>query len=115
MVETKKQGKRSFTPEFKEGAVKLARELGNVSAASRQLGVVNSLLRNWITSGESARMQGKGLAGVLEERDRVARLERENAILREEVEILKKATAYFSASHHPRNTPGSKPTVRSTH
>jgi len=78
MVEAKKQGKRFFTPESKEGGAKLARELGNVSAASRQLGVVNGhgLLCNWITGGENARMQGKGLAGALEERDRVARLER---------------------------------------
>ena len=35
-------------------------------------------------------------------------LEREVARLREEVAILKKATAYFAADHLPRSTPGSR-------
>ena len=58
---------------------------------SRQLGVGYSLLNGWITSAELARSKGQGLAMALEEKARLAALEKEVALLREENEILKKA------------------------
>jgi transposase len=102
-----KSGRKTYTPQFKEGAVKAAKELGNVSAAARQLGVSQSLLRSWIVAAESTKMRGGGLAAALEEKARIAKLERDYAALKEENAILKKATAYFAQSHLSRNTPSS--------
>jgi len=113
MSEEKKRSKKVYSPDFKERAVKVAADLGNVAGASRQLGVGYSLLHGWINAADVARSRGDGLAYSLEEKARTARLERENAALREEVEILKKATAYFAAGHLLRSTPGSKHTARS--
>ena len=46
---------------------------------------------------------------ALEEKARIAALEKEVANLREENEILKKATAYFARDRvPPKSTPGSK-------
>lgn len=98
---------RQYSSEYKEQAVRLARELGSGTAASVQLGIDRSVVSSWIRQSESAQSQGRGLCEVLDEKARNAQLERENASLREENEILKKATAYFAAAHLPRNTPGS--------
>jgi transposase len=114
MSESKKRAKRSFTPEFKEQAIRLSRELGTVAAACRQLDLSDSLLRTWIREQKAAQGQGQSLGEAMATKEHLAKLERENARLREEVAILKKATAYFAADHLPRSTPGSRPTPGSS-
>ena len=106
--------RKSYTPEFKEQAVRLALELGNIEAASRQLDVGASLLGGWVSLSRAAQDRGMGLADSLDEKARNSALERENANLRMENEILKKATAYFAAGHLPQSTLGFKNTVRGT-
>ena len=101
--------RRSYDPGFKERAVAMASESRNIAETARQLGVGYSLLNNWINAAELARSKGQGLAMALEEKARLAALEKEVAQLREENEILKKATAYFARDRvPPRSTPGSK-------
>ena len=39
--------RRSYTPEFKREAIRLAAERGNMSAVARELGIHASLLRKW--------------------------------------------------------------------
>lgn len=105
----KKLGRKAYDAAFKERAVKMAVESGNVAETARQLGIGYSLLQSWRNAAELARAKGHGLAMALEEKQRLAALERENAALREENEILKKATAYFARDRvPPRSTPGSK-------
>ena len=93
----KKRGRRSFTDEFKSGAVRLVIEEGKtVAEVARDLDLTASALRQWV---ERARADaGKGRPGVLtsDERQELARLRRENRVLREEREILKKAAAFFA-------------------
>lgn len=104
-----KTKRRAYDPGFKERAVKMAAASRNIAETARQLGVGYSLLNGWINAAELARSKGQGLAMALEEKARLAALERENANLREENEILKKATAYFARDRvPPRSTPGSK-------
>ena len=109
MEDKAKGSRRRHDSAFKERAVAMAAESGNIAETSRQLGVGYSLLNSWRNAAELARSKGQGLVMALEEKAKLAALERENAQLREENEILKKATAYFARDRvPPRSTPGSK-------
>ena len=88
--------RRSFTDDYKAGAVRLVLDEGqSVAAAARDLGLTESSLRNWVEQARADRTHGKtGLTTV--EREELARLRKENRILQEEREILKKAAAFFA-------------------
>ncbi len=100
--------KRVFDGKFKERAVALAKERKNVAQAARELEISGSLLRTWIAAAETAEARGKGLAGALEEKLELERLRKLVAEQAEELEIIKKATAYFARERLGRNTPASK-------
>jgi transposase len=91
-----KRTRRSFTDEYKTSAVRLVLDEGqSVAAAARDLGLTESSLRNWVEQARADRTQGKtGLTTA--EREELARLRKENRILLEERDILKKATAFFA-------------------
>lgn len=86
----------------------LAKERKNVSQAARELDISPSLLRTWIAATETAEARGKGLALAIEEKQELERLRKRLAEAEEELEIIKKATAYFAQERLKRNTPGSK-------
>lgn len=89
--------RRFFTPEFKDEAVRYVRERGTtVAQAARDLGVGESTLGRWVQQASSSPEPSGGEALTHSERDELRRLRRENARLREEREILKKATAFFA-------------------
>ena len=100
--------KRTYSPEYKDNAVKLAQEKGNVALAARELKIGYSLIQSWIRESQFASIKGKGLQAALEERAEMDRLRKRNEELEEENEILKKATAYFAQDRLKKNTPGSK-------
>ena len=91
---------RKYTKEFKVEAVKLAESVG-VAAASKRLGVADGNVRNWMDRGRVGKLESKPLvptgkrtlAEVEAENDRLLR-ELENAQL--DLEIVKKAAAYFA-------------------
>jgi transposase len=91
-----KRTRRSFSEEFKAGAVRLVLEEGQtVGAAARDLDLTESALRNWVEHARADRTKGKtGL--TTPEREELARLRKELRIVQEEREILKKATAFFA-------------------
>lgn len=95
-----KRPRRSFTEEFKAGAVRLVLDEGkSVGAAARDLDLTESSLRNWV---EQARADGgHGKPGVLttSEREELGRLRKEVRELRMERDVLKKATAFFAKDH----------------
>jgi transposase len=89
------QQRRVFTEDFKRDAVRLAQERGNTSAVARDLGINESLLSKWKKRLEVAPERpfpGRGHPQDLE----LSALKRENARLKEEVEILKKAVGIFT-------------------
>lgn len=98
MAETKsKRKRRSFTEEFKAGAVRLVlNESRSVPAVARDLDLTESSLRNWVEQAKTDAGRGKPGALTTAERDELTRLRRENRILQEEREILKKAAAFFA-------------------
>jgi transposase len=92
-----KRTRRSFSEEFKVGAVRLVLEEGkSVGATARDLDLTESSLRNWVEQARVDRGKGKPGALTTAEREELARLRKENRILLEEREILKKATAFFA-------------------
>jgi transposase len=72
----------------------------SVGALSRELGVSQQTLRNWRRRG---RIDG-GVEPALssDEREELRRLRRENRVLREEREILRKAAAFFAREGETR-------------
>jgi transposase len=97
MSEKGKTGKRPrYSAEFKADAVRLVEEQGlPVARVARDLGVHQNTLRNWVEKVRYDSLGSEGPAGE-DERAELARLRRENRILREEREILKKAAAFFA-------------------
>ena len=93
---TPRRTRRRFTEEFRVGAVRLVIEEGkSVGAVARDLDLTASSLANWVRQARADRTHGKtGLTTA--EREELARLRKENRILQEEREILKKATAFFA-------------------
>lgn len=88
--------RRQFSEEFKEGAVRLVLEEGKtVGAVARELDLTASALRLWVQQARAERTQGK--SGLMkEEREELTRLRKENRVLQEERDILKKAAAFFA-------------------
>jgi len=88
--------RRRFTDEFKQQAVRLVLDEGqSVTAVARELDLTPSGLGVWVKQAQADRTKGRtGLTTA--EREELARLRRENRILQEEREILKKAAAFFA-------------------
>ena len=88
--------RRRFTEEFKAGAVRLVIDEGKtVGAVARELDLTASALSLWVRQAQAE--QSKGKSGLMkEEREELARLRKENRILAEERDILKKAAAFFA-------------------
>jgi transposase len=84
-----------YPPEFRAEAVRLVQSSGKpVSMIARELGVSVESLRNWVHRKETDNGQREGL--TTNDQEELRRLRRENRILREEREILKKAAAFFA-------------------
>lgn len=93
-----KTEKRTYSPEFKREAIQLWQSSGkSMAVIESDLGVTSGLLSRWkrkqTENGVDA-FPGKGR--LLPDDEKMRQLEKENAILRQEREILKKAVAIFS-------------------
>jgi transposase len=86
-----------YPEEFRREAVRLLRRGDRtVPELARDLGCSPQSLRNW--SRQADLDEGRRSDGLTsEEREELKRLRRENRILVEEREILKKAAAFFAA------------------
>jgi transposase len=94
---TDKKVRRHFTAQFKQDAVQLVMEHElPVAQVARELDIGESSLTRWVSK---ARAHGAAsLTGTLKdsEHEELQRLRRENQILRQEREILKKAAVFFA-------------------
>lgn len=89
--------RRSFSDEFKAGAVRLVLAEGkSVTRVAKDLDLTPSSLGKWVEQARADR--GKSTRGTLttEEKEELARLRKENRELRIEREILKNAAAFFA-------------------
>jgi transposase len=91
-----KRPRRSFTDEFKAGAVRLVLEEGKTPAqVARDLDLTASVLSTWVNHARADRTKGKtGLTTA--EREELARLRKENRVLKTERDLLKKWAAFFA-------------------
>jgi transposase len=85
-----------YTAEYKIKAIELGNQIG-VQAAADKLGISSVRIYDWrkkvLKQGETNVFPGNGKLNP--DFERVRSLERENKRLREDLEILKKATAFF--------------------
>jgi transposase len=90
-----KRPRRSFTKEFKAEVVALVRQPGNTAASvARDLDLTETAVREWVKRAEIDDGHGDGLTTA--ERAELAQLRKEVRVLREERDILKRATAFFA-------------------
>ena len=91
-----KRKRRRFTAEFKAAAVRRLLEGGRgLSEVATELGVGSGQLSSW-RAEHLAAGSAEALAARKAEQAELQRLKRENRRLEEEVEILKKAAAFFA-------------------
>ena len=92
----KKIPKQAYTTEFKELAVKRVTDGQAIAATAKELGLNEQTLRNWVKAAAAGKLTGAGSKVVTPEAMELSRLRAENARLKRENEIIKKAAAYFA-------------------
>ena len=101
-----KQVRAQYTQEFRQEAVRQVKAGESIAAVGKMLGVPKATLGKWVRQSDT----GDGSAAqkassVTPEQMELARLRAENARLRMECDIAKKAAAYFGQDTL-RGTPG---------
>lgn len=92
-----KKQRKTYTDEFKREAVRLALESGKPKAqVARELGISDGMLHGWINKQQQAKTKGMSVEELRAEQAEINRLKRELKQAKQEVEILKKAAAYFA-------------------
>src|SRR3990172_7096356 len=95
MEENGSRHRRAFTPEYKAEVVELCRSGGRtVGQVARDLGVSETVVRRWVHQAATDAGHRAGLTTT--EREELTRLRKENRVLRQERDILKRATAFFA-------------------
>ena len=88
--------RRAFTPEFKAEIVEVCqRGDRSVRQVAKDFDLTETAVRDWVRQADvDAGVRHDGPTS--DERDELVALRRENRRLREDVEILKRATAFFA-------------------
>ena len=90
-----------YSKEFRAEAVRLLRSSGRpIPQLARELGCSEQSLRKWSRQVDVDEGDAEGL--TTDEREELRRLRRENLILAEERDILKKAAAFFAKDSETR-------------
>jgi transposase len=89
------RGRRSFTVAYKAEVVALCRSPGSsVGKVARDLDLTETAVRRWVAQAEVDSGRRQGLTTT--ERAELAQLRQENRLLRQERDLLKRATAFFA-------------------
>jgi transposase len=91
----KRRPRREYTPEFKAEIVARCRAGDRTTREiARDFDLTESAVRRWVTEAQIDAGERAGL--TTEERKELAELKRENKRLREDNEILRRASAFFA-------------------
>jgi transposase len=82
------------SPEFRRRALDLVAQGNPVAQTARDLGISESCLRNWMN--RDAIDSGRKAGITTDEHKELVELRRRNRVLEMEIEILKRASAYFA-------------------
>ena len=94
MERKKPRPRRSFTPEFKAEIVERCRAGDRtIGQVARDFDLTETAVRSWVHQAEVDAGERDGL--TTEERQELTRLRRENRRLQADVDLLKRATAFF--------------------
>ena len=94
-MEEHRRPRRSFSDEFKAEVVELCQTSGkSIAQIARDLDLTETAVRRWVAQAEIDAGRRPGL--TTEEHDELVRLRKEVRVLREERDILKRATAFFA-------------------
>ena len=86
--------RRKYDPEFREGAVRIVKETGKpIAEVARDLGIHAGTLGNWVKKHRLAR--GDEADATKVDPSYVRQLERENAELRMERDVLKRSVVLW--------------------
>ena len=92
---SKRRDRRSYTPEFKSEIVQRCRAGDrSIPEVARDFDLTESAVRRWVARAEIDAGERPGLS--TEEREELSRLRRENKRLQADVDLLKRATAFFA-------------------
>ena len=95
VAKKKPRRRRSFTPEFKAEIVEAcSRGDRSIGQVARDFDLTETAVREWVRQADVDAGRRDGLTTT--EREELSQLRRENRRLREDVEILKRATAFFA-------------------
>jgi transposase len=95
MEEQRKRPRRSFSDEYKAEVVELCRTSGkSISEVAADLGLTVSAVRRWVAQADIDAGRRPGMTS--EEHSELVQLRKENRVLREERDILKRATVFFA-------------------
>ena len=101
MVSAVPKTRPTYPPEFRREAVQMLRAGRTPRELSQSLGVSEQTLRNWRRQDQADRHERDDVV-TSDERDELRRLRRENARLKQERDLLKRAAAFFAAENEPR-------------
>jgi transposase-like protein len=91
--------RRSFTPEFKDEAVRMVIESGRpIAEIAREIHVNEGTLGNWVNKYRAEHAEDEPPL-TTSERARLRELEKENRELRMKAEFLGKAAAFFAQEY----------------
>jgi transposase len=94
---SKKRKRRKFTDEYKAEVVRLCQQPGKTAhGVATELGLTPSAVMGWVRQATVDAGGGGSGALTTSEREELAVLRKENRQLRQEREILKRATAFFA-------------------
>ena len=92
--EQSKRTRRKFSDGFKRDAVEIVRSSGkSIAQVARELGIYDTTLGVWVNQDQVNRGEREGLTSG--ERQELSELRRDNARLRMERELLKRAMAFW--------------------
>jgi transposase len=89
--------KQEYTTEFRGQAVARIAGGRGIAAIARKLGMLEQALRNWAKGAKAGKLAGACNKAITPEQMELSHLRAESTCLKCEMELIKKAAAYFAS------------------